>query len=175
MADVNALVQELDDRMRTDYRRLTVWRQVHRSTGVVYTIVLILVPAVLAVGFTSSETVLGKTLLLIAAVVGGLNVTFKPYLHSQKRRADVNTMRRLRDRFRGEVAKAEDVVAVYDRYSAHYAAIFEARGRELVDGALGSESPGQEPPAPGTPNPTVSGPGAPAAEAAAPARAPIRP
>ncbi|MEU4806473.1 hypothetical protein [Actinosynnema sp. NPDC023587] len=136
MGDANALVGELDDRMRTDCRRLMVWRQVHRSTGVVYTIVLILVPAVLAVGFTSSETVLGKTLLLVAAVVGGLNVTFKPYLHSQKRRGDVNTMRRLRDRFRGEVAKADDVIEVYDRYSAQYAAIFEARGRDLVDGTL---------------------------------------
>lgn len=141
MADVNALVQELDQRMHADCRRLTVWRQLHRSTGVLYTIVLILVPAVLAVGFTSSETVLGKTLLLIAAVVGGLNVTFKPYLHSQKRRADVNTMRRLRDQFRGEVAKADDVVAVYDKFSAQYAAIFEARGSALVDGTLVDGAP----------------------------------
>ncbi|MEV0675774.1 hypothetical protein AB0I60_04535 [Actinosynnema sp. NPDC050436] len=153
MGDVNALVQELDDRMHTDCRRLTVWRQVHRSTGVLYTIVLILVPAVLAVGFTSSETVLGKSLLLVAAVVGGLNVTFKPYLHSQKRRADVNAMRRLRDRFRGEVAKADDVIAVYDHYSAQYAAIFEARGRELVDGALGAETPVEQTPPQNAPAP----------------------
>jgi len=147
VADVDALVGELDDRMSRDCRSLTKWRHVHRSTGVVYTIVLILVPAVLAVGFTSSETVLGKTLLLVAAVVGGLNVTFKPYLHSQKRRADVNTMRLLRDRFRAEVAKADDVIAVYEKYAAQYAAIFEARGRELVDGHLGKEEPATEPPA----------------------------
>ncbi len=135
------LVRELDERMLKDFKRLTRWGLAHRSTGVLYTIVLILVPAVLAVGFASSETVLGKALLLVTAVVGGLNVTFKPYLHSQKRRSDVNTMRRLRDQFRGEVAKGDDVIAVYEKYSAQYAAIFEARGRELVDGRLGSEEP----------------------------------
>ncbi|RKT53492.1 hypothetical protein [Saccharothrix australiensis] len=143
MADVDALVEELDARMLQDCKRLTMWRQVHRTTGVGYTIVLILVPAVLAVGFTSSETALGKVLLLAAAVVGGLNVTFKPYLHSQKRRADVNTMRRLRDQFRAEVARGGDVIAVYEKYSAQYATIFEARGRELVDGHLGTEDPNE--------------------------------
>ncbi|MEU5696405.1 hypothetical protein [Actinosynnema sp. NPDC020468] len=140
MADVQALVAELDQRMLRDYRRMTVWRQVHRTTGMLYTVVLILVPAVLAVGFTTSETVLGKTLLLLAAVVGGLNVTFKPYLHSQKRRRDVNTMRRLRDEFRGEVAKAGDnAVEVYDKYSKAYSTVFEARGGDLVDGALSAD------------------------------------
>lgn len=137
--------------MLRDCKRLTMWRQLHRSTGVLYTIVLILVPAVLAVGFTSSETVLGKALLLIAAVVGGLNVTFKPYLHSQKRRADVNVMRRLRDQFQGEVARGGDVIAVYERYSAQYASIFEARGRELVDGHLGNEENKPEQPKPAQP------------------------
>ncbi|GAA0261081.1 hypothetical protein GCM10010492_72650 [Saccharothrix mutabilis subsp. mutabilis] len=136
---VEALVQELDDRMAKDCRALTRWRHVHRTVGVFYTIVLVLVPAVLAVGFTSSETVLGKTLLLVAAVVGGLNVTFKPYLHSQKRRADVNNMRRLRDQFRAEVTDSPDAKAVYEKYSALYAEMFEARGRELVDGHLGKE------------------------------------
>ncbi|WP_309115821.1 hypothetical protein [Saccharothrix sp.] len=136
---VDALIQELDDRMAKDCRTLTRWRLVHRTVGVVYTIILVLVPAVLAVGFTSSETVVGKTLLLIAAVVGGLNVTFKPYLHSQKRRADVNNMRRLRDQFRAEAARSQDPVATYEKYSALYAEMFEARGRELVDGHLGKE------------------------------------
>ncbi|MBW4717468.1 hypothetical protein [Saccharothrix obliqua] len=140
MGDVEVLVRELDERMLRDCTRLTKWGWVHRATGVVYTVVLILVPAVLAVGFTSSETAIGKALLLVAAVVGGLNVTFKPYVHSQKRRADVNTMRRLRDQFRAEVARADDVVAVYDRYSAQYAAVFEARGRDLVDGKLSAEA-----------------------------------
>ncbi|MBB4967545.1 hypothetical protein [Saccharothrix violaceirubra] len=136
--DVAALVRELDDRMLRDYRRMTMWRQVHRTTGVLYTVVLILVPAVLAVGFTTSETMLGKALLLIAAVVGGLNVTFKPYLHSQKRRADVNTMRRLRDEYRGELARAgaSGAVDVYDKYSRTYATVFEARGQDLVDGTV---------------------------------------
>ncbi|WP_433270508.1 hypothetical protein ACQPZF_09960 [Actinosynnema sp. CS-041913] len=147
MADVDALVQELDARMLRDCERLTYWRQVHRSTGVLYTIVLIFVPATLAVGFTSSETPLGKALLLATAVVGGLNVTFKPYVHSQKRRTDINTMRRLRDQFRGEVAKGGDVIAVYEKYSAQYAAIFDARGRELIDGRLGTDDPKPDLPA----------------------------
>ncbi|XVV05841.1 hypothetical protein ACQPW3_10795 [Actinosynnema sp. CA-248983] len=141
---VEALIQELDDRMAKDCRALTRWRLVHRTVGVVYTIILVLVPAVLAVGFTSSETTLGKTLLLVAAVVGGLNVTFKPYLHSQKRRADVNNMRRLRDQFRAEAAGGGDPVAVYEKYSALYAETFEARGRELVDGHLGKEEIARE-------------------------------
>ncbi|MFJ6676470.1 hypothetical protein ACIQMJ_35660 [Actinosynnema sp. NPDC091369] len=146
MADVNALIRELDDRMRHDCRRLSTWRVVHRTTGLLYTVVLIAVPAVLAVGFTSSETALGKVLLLAAAVVGGLNVTFKPYLHSIKRRGDVNTMRRLRDEFRADVAAAADGEAldVYRKYSATYATVFEQRGGELVDGRLGVEEPKPE-------------------------------
>ncbi|MCE6999883.1 hypothetical protein LZG04_34475 [Saccharothrix sp. S26] len=146
MADVDALIRELDDRMQHDCRRLSTWRVVHRTTGLCYTVVLILVPAVLAVGFTSSETALGKVLLLAAAVVGGLNVTFKPYLHSIKRRGDVNTMRRLRDEFRADVAAADgDALAVYRKYSAAYATIFEERGGALVDGRLGVEEPTPEP------------------------------
>ncbi|GGP73082.1 hypothetical protein [Saccharothrix coeruleofusca] len=139
MVDVDGLIAELDQRMLRDCGRLSMWRVVHRTTGVVYTVVLILVPALLAAGFASSETRLGKALLLVAAVVGGLNVTFKPYLHSRKRRSDVNTMRRLRDEFRGEVARASDPAAVYDKYSAAYAAVFEARGMDLLDGQLSTE------------------------------------
>ncbi|QFZ17646.1 hypothetical protein [Saccharothrix syringae] len=139
VGDVDALIGELDDRMRQDCRRLSLWRNVHRTTGMSYTVVMILVPAVLAVGFTSSETPLGKVLLLAAAVVGGLNVTFKPYLHSNKRRSDVNTMRLLRDEFRAEVAAGGDRLAVYRKYSAAYAAEFEQRGGELLDGRLSAE------------------------------------
>ncbi|MFE9748431.1 hypothetical protein ACFYOT_26290 [Saccharothrix saharensis] len=147
MADVDALIRELDDRMQHDCRRLSLWRVVHRTTGLCYTVVLILVPAVLAVGFTSSETALGKVLLLTAAVVGGLNVTFKPYLHSMKRRGDVNTMRRLRDEFRADVAAATngEALDVYRKYAATYATVFEQRGGELVDGRLGVEEPRPEP------------------------------
>ncbi|MDQ2588626.1 hypothetical protein [Saccharothrix yanglingensis] len=151
MGDVEKLVQELDDRMLRDCRRLSLWRVVHRGTGMAYTVVLILVPAVLAVGFTSSETVLGKVLLLAAAVVGGLNVTFKPYLHSRKRRNDVNAVRLMRDEFRAEVAAGGDVLATYRRYSAAYAAEFEKRGGELLDGTLGVEQPAPAPGAPGSP------------------------
>ncbi|MEU4742261.1 hypothetical protein AB0G02_17600, partial [Actinosynnema sp. NPDC023658] len=143
LTDVEELVRELDARMLHDCRRLSMWRVVHRTTGLFYTVVLILVPAVLAVGFTSSETVLGKVLLLAAAVVGGLNVTFRPYLHSLKRRNAVNTMRRLRDDFRADVVTAvgDDVLVVYRKYSAAYATIFEQRGGELVDGRLSVDEP----------------------------------
>lgn len=147
VAEVDVLVRELDDRMRQDCRRLSMWRVVHRSTGLFYTVVLIFVPAVLAVGFTSSETPLGKVLLLTAAVVGGLNVTFRPYLHSLKRRSAVNTMRRLRDEFRADVAAAVEgeVLAVYRKYSATYATLFEQRGGELVDGRLSADEPPSDP------------------------------
>ena len=146
---MDALIRELDDRMQHDCRRLSAWRVVHRTTGLFYTVVLIFVPAVLAVGFTSSETPLGKVLLLTAAVVGGLNVTFRPYLHSLNRRSAVNTMRRLRDEFRADVATAVEgeVLAVYRKYSAAYATIFEERGGELIDGRLSVEEPPPDPPA----------------------------
>ncbi|OKI30280.1 hypothetical protein A6A25_28900 [Saccharothrix sp. CB00851] len=148
---MGVLIRELDDRMRQDCRRLSMWRVVHRTTGLFYTVVLILVPAVLAVGFTSSETALGKVLLLTAAVVGGLNMTFRPYLHSLKRRSAVNTMRRLRDDFRADVADAVEgeMLAVYRKYAASYATIFEERGGELIDGRLSADEPPPEtPPAP---------------------------
>ncbi|MFT7840612.1 hypothetical protein Q5530_31095 [Saccharothrix sp. BKS2] len=141
VGDADALIGELDQRMRRDCRRLTLWRNVHRTTGVAYTVVLILVPAVLAVGFTSSETALGKVLLLAAALVGGLNVTFKPYLHSRQRRGDVNAMRLLHDEFRAEVAAGGDRLALFRKYSAAYAGEFEQRGGELLDGRLGTEEP----------------------------------
>lgn len=146
---MNALIQELDDRMDRDCRRLSAWRVVHRTTGLFYTVVLIFVPAVLAVGFTSSETPLGKVLLLMAAVVGGLNVTFRPYLHSLNRRSAVNTMRRLRDEYRADVAAAVEgeLLAVYRKYAASYATIFEERGGELIDGRLSVEEPPPDPPA----------------------------
>lgn len=146
---MNALIQELDDRMDRDCRRLSAWRVVHRTTGLFYTVVLIFVPAVLAVGFTSSETPLGKVLLLMAAVVGGLNVTFRPYLHSLYRRSAVNTMRRLRDEYRADVAAAVEgeLLAVYRKYAASYATIFEERGGELIDGRLSVEEPPPDPPA----------------------------
>ncbi|AXX31094.1 hypothetical protein KCV87_01400 [Actinosynnema pretiosum subsp. pretiosum] len=137
--DAQALISELDTRMRRDCDRMALWRVVHRTTGMAYSVVLIAVPAVLAAGFASSETPLGKALLLLAAVVGGLNVTFKPYLHSRKRRSDVNTMRRLRDEFRAESVREADKLAVYEQYSAAYASVFEARGRELLDGSLGAD------------------------------------
>ncbi|WP_367130503.1 hypothetical protein [Saccharothrix sp. HUAS TT1] len=147
MGDVDALIQELEDRMLKDCRRLSMWRVVHRTTGLFYTVVLILVPAVLAVGFTSSETALGKVLLLTAAVVGGLNVTFRPYLHSLRRRSAVNTMRKLRDEFRADVAEAGvDALAVYRKYSAAYATLFEQRGSELIDGRLSVDEPPADPP-----------------------------
>lgn len=68
---MDTLIRELDDRMRHDCTRLSMWRVVHRTTGLFYTVVLIVVPAVLAVGFTSSETPLGKVLLLTTAVGAG--------------------------------------------------------------------------------------------------------
>ncbi|KOX23191.1 hypothetical protein ADK67_21340 [Saccharothrix sp. NRRL B-16348] len=144
---MDTLIRELDDRMRHDCTRLSMWRVVHRTTGLFYTVVLIVVPAVLAVGFTSSETPLGKVLLLTTAVVGGLNVTFRPYLHSLKRRSAVNTMRHLRDDFRADVANAVEgeVLAVYRKYSATYATIFEERGNELIDGRLSVEEPPDDP------------------------------
>jgi|tagenome__1003787_1003787.scaffolds.fasta_scaffold20110837_1 hypothetical protein len=139
--DLDDLISELEDRIRRDFWRMKRWRLVHRTNGVLYSLVLIVGPAILAVGLTTSETPIGKGMLLAIAVVGGLNVAFKPYLHSQKRRGDANSMRRLHDEFRVEIVKSRakddvDCSIVYNRFSRIYANIYELRGRELIDATL---------------------------------------
>lgn len=141
MQDINALIVELDTRMRQDCRSLRKWRHFHRYTAVLLTIVLILAPSLLAVGLISSQSLAGKILLMAIAVVGGLSATFRPYTHSYKRRADMNAVYRLRDEFRAEVAKAEAsgqiaIIEVYQKYSQIYSSIYELRGKELLEATL---------------------------------------
>ena len=139
MQDIESLIKELDERMYRDFKRMRAWRVIHRANGILFSLILILAPAVLAVGLTTSVTVAGKSLLFAIAVVGGLNATFKPYLHSQTRRQDMNAMRRLRDQFQGRLAAGNqgvDPAAVYDEYSHTYSNMYELRGRELIDATL---------------------------------------
>jgi hypothetical protein len=140
MQDIEALLDELNDRMRRDWTRMKRWSLIHRTNGVLYTLVLIFAPALLAVGLISAESVLGKSLLFAVAVVGSLNVTFKPYLHSQRRRADMTIIRRLHDEFKVEAATVagdkEKMVATYEKYASSFSDFYELRGGELVDAAL---------------------------------------
>lgn len=140
MQEIEALINDLDKRMRHDRARVNRWRIAHRTNGILFNLVLIIAPAALAVGLTSSEDMLGKALLFAIAVVGGLNATFKPYLHSQRRRTDMNAMRRLHDEFQAEMAKASaegaSPISVYQKYSLIFSNIYELRGRELIDATL---------------------------------------
>jgi hypothetical protein len=140
MQEIEKLIDELDERMQKDCRWLARWRQFHRIVAVFLSLVLTVAPSVLAVGLMSSESLLGKVLLLMIAVVGGLTTTFKPYTQSYKRRADLNALHRLRDEFRAEVAKAQEdgtpVVDIYKKYSSVYANIYELRGKELIEATL---------------------------------------
>lgn len=142
--DVDTLIREIDARMEDDYSRLRRRRYVHRTTGVIYNIVLIGAPAILAVGLTDSETIGGKSLLLCIAIVGGLNASFRPYLNSQRRRADLNNMRQLRDRFRIDILRAsgdeKEQVEIFEKYSELYAEIYNKRGKMTVE-ASSSGSP----------------------------------
>lgn len=140
MQDIDKLVDELDIRMQNDCRWLARWRQFHRIVAVFLSLTLTVAPSALAVGLTSSESLPGKVLLLMIAIVGGLTTTFKPYTQSYKRRADLNALHRLRDEFRAEVAKAQNdggvTVDIYQKYSAVYANIYELRGKELIEATL---------------------------------------
>jgi hypothetical protein len=141
MHDITRLIEELDNRMKRDCRWLMRWRHFHRIVAIMINLTLIAAPSILAVGLTTSETILGKTLLLSIAILGGLSATFKPYTHSYKRRADMNSIYRLRDEFRGEAAKVATtdslLVEVYQRYSYIYSNIYELRGKELIEATLG--------------------------------------
>ncbi|MEV4313529.1 hypothetical protein [Actinocrispum sp. NPDC049592] len=141
MQDVDTLIEELNARMSRDCRWLSRWRQFHRLTAIILNVVLIVAPPILAVGLVDAGSPLGKLLLLAVTVVGGVSATFKPYTHSYRRRADMNSLYRLRDEFRGETAavSAEDVVAktaVFLKYSSIYSNIYELRGRELIEATL---------------------------------------
>lgn len=140
MQDADTLVKELEKRMRHDWMRMQRWSYIHGANGVLYSVILIVAPSVLAVGLVSSESTFGKGLLLVIAVVGGLNATFKPHSHSQKRRTDMNSMRVLHDRFRGDVEKSGGdsgrLMAAYDQYSKMFGNVYELRGEGLLSATL---------------------------------------
>jgi hypothetical protein len=136
--DVDKLIEELNERMLVDCRRLGQWRHFHRLTAIFLNVVLIVAPPVLAVGLVGADSIPGKVLLLAVTVVGGVSATFKPYTHSYRRRADLNSLHRLRDEFRVEVAKADagSKVEIYQKYSSIYSNSYELRGRELIEATL---------------------------------------
>jgi hypothetical protein len=136
------LIGELDTRMQRDCRRLRRWRHFHRLIAILQSVILIIVPSLLAIGLISPQSFTGKILLMSIVVTGGLSATFRPYTHSYRRRAAMNTIYRLRDEFRAEVAKAETAggqqatIEVYEKYSQEYANLYGLRGKELVEATL---------------------------------------
>lgn len=136
------LIDALRQRMRKDIARMKRWRFFHRGLGIVGTLVLILGPLLVANGLVRAETTTGQILLSSVAVAGALVTTFKPFLHRRKRRNDMNTMRALHDQFCAELVAAKGERAqlrTFATYATSFAAVYRARGDNLVDAELERE------------------------------------
>jgi hypothetical protein len=133
------LTEALDERMRQDVARMKRWRLFHRGLGIAGSLVLIVCPLLVASGLLRAEGSTGQILLSAVSVAGALVTTFKPFLHSRKRRNDMNTMRALHDQFRAELAAAQGERAqlrTFAKYSTIFASVYRARGDTLVDAEL---------------------------------------
>ena len=142
--NIPALIEELGERLYADFLRMRRWRLFHRLVGIGFSLVLIMVPATLAVGLQSSDTLSGKICLLFVTVVGGINAAFRPFLHSAQRRSDMNASRRLFDSYRCAVIRAganeSELLNVYEQYSEQFCSIYSNRGVALVDGVAAREA-----------------------------------
>jgi len=135
------LATGLQERMEKDYSRMDRWRRWHRLTALLYAVITISVPAIVAAGLVPDKhELIKKALLILVAVTAGLNTAFKPALHSAIRRSDTNNSRELFDRYRGELAgaagKAEAVLPVYQKYSELFGKMYHDRGAKLVESTL---------------------------------------
>jgi len=138
----DGLIETLHQRMRRDIRRMKRWRHFHRGLGIAGTLVLIVCPLLVANGLVRAETTTGQVLLSSVAVAGALVTTFKPFLHSRKRRNDMNTMRALHDQFCAELTAEKEEQArlrTFAKYATSFASVYRARGDNLVDAELERE------------------------------------
>lgn len=140
MKKIQDLIATLDKRIENDYKRMHKWRLIHRTLGIIFSLTLIVIPAIIAVGFTSSETTIGKVLLIITTIIGGLSTAFEPFFHSHQRRQDMNDMRLLHDQFSLELSKTNEdeglLADIYDKYAIKFHKIYGSRGKALLDQRL---------------------------------------
>jgi hypothetical protein len=135
------LACQLEQRMQGDFLRMDKWRRWHRLLFLLYSLIIIAIPTILASDVISSRhVVLTKSLLLLVTLAGALNAAFKPTLHSALRRADMNTSRELFDRYRGDLAAAakepEKVLTVYRTYVELWGKMYSDRGKELTEATM---------------------------------------
>lgn len=133
-------MQELVDRCTRDFLRMKRWRLFHRWMALLFTAVMIVLPAVLVSGLIAeTDARVYKILLLIIAITAGFNSAFSPSLHSAMRRSDMNSSRRLRDKLLAELDRPLSVAEhadVYRRYTEEFAAMYEQRGDRLIESTI---------------------------------------
>lgn len=137
---VHGPMQELLNRCTRDLLRMKRWRLFHRWIALLFTAVMIVLPAVLVSGLIpETDSTIYKVLLLIIAITAGFNSAFSPSLHSAMRRSDMNSTRRLRDRLLAELDRPLseiDHADIYRRYAEEFAAMYEQRGDHLIESTL---------------------------------------
>jgi hypothetical protein len=141
IAAPDQLACQLEKRMQADFLRMDKWRRWHRLLFLLYSLIIIAIPAILASGVIAGRYgVLTKSLLLLVTLAGALNAAFKPTLHSALRRSDMNTSRELFDRYRGDLAGAaaspDKVLLVYRTYVEQFGKMYSERGKELTEATL---------------------------------------
>jgi len=131
------LIEDLDLRIEHDYCRIRRWRILHRFLGIIFSIILIGLPALMAVGLLSTQNTIGKLMLLLVTLIAGLNSAFEPYFHSHQRRTDMNNMRQLHDEFRSEIIHSgedeQGLLYVFKKFSKLFYDLYAERGKLLVD------------------------------------------
>jgi hypothetical protein len=145
--NIESLISELDSRIENDYKRMRHWRYFHRVVGLLATAILLVVPPILAIGFVSASSAVGKTLLFTITVVGGFNGLFQPLIQSYRRRSDANNVLSLLDEFRTGVAlcreKQGPLAELYETFSARFTKLYAERGESLIEATIQSKEKGK--------------------------------
>ncbi len=143
-ADVQMLVRELDRRLKDDFKWMRRCRHLHRAIGILFTIVLVAAPPIVAAGILPSDSIWGKLLLLAATVVAALNSVFQPLALSDFRRQDMGQIGLLRDQYRAALANTVDEekrIALFKHYTRKSADLFVGRSARLLDTLLSNKGP----------------------------------
>ena len=133
---VQNLIDDLQARIRKDFVWQGRYRSFHRSVGVLLTVLLIALPAALAVGFVATESISGRAALWAITVAGALSSAFKPYLHSQYRRTDMSSGMLLLDEFKVRLVEAQgdddQLLTIYKEFSKRFNKHYVSRGGRLI-------------------------------------------
>jgi hypothetical protein len=141
-ADARELIREFGRRLEADFKWMRLCRHSHRALGILFTLVLVAIPPLVAAGILPSESMWGKLLLLAVTVVAALNSVFQPLALGDFRRQDMNQIRLLHDQFRADVVNAADDekrIALFKDYTRKFTALFAGRSARLLDALWAGE------------------------------------